>query len=103
MTFPAGVNMVSFNVTILNDGIAECAKLFTLDLDIPAAAAAMGVIRGSPDTATVHITDDDGEKTQASFVQISMYYDYSELYVYTSFLSMQLKSSLFPLKMMPIW
>ena len=65
VTFPAGVNMVSFNVTILNDDIAECAKLFTLDLDIPMAAADMGVIRGSPDTATVHITDDDGERTQA--------------------------------------
>ena len=51
--------MVSFNVTILDDAIAECAKLFNLDLDIPEAD--MGVIRGSPDTATVHIMDDDGE------------------------------------------
>ena len=61
VTFPAGVNVVSFNVSILDDTIAECAKLFNLDLDIPEAAAGMGVIRGSPDTATVHIMDDDGE------------------------------------------
>ena len=61
VTFPAGVNVVSFNVSILDDAIAECAKLFNLDLDIPEAAADMGVIRGSPDTAAVHIMDDDGE------------------------------------------
>ena len=65
VTFPAGVNVASFNVPIINDTIAECAKLFTLDLEIPAAAAAMGVIRGSPDTATVHIMDDDGERRLA--------------------------------------
>ena len=61
VTFPAGVNVVSFNVSILDDAIAECAKLFNLDLDIPQTAADMGVIRGSPDTATIHIMDDDGE------------------------------------------
>ena len=61
VTFPAGVNVVSFNIPILDDAIAECAKLFNLDLDIPEAAAGMGVIRGSPDTAAVHIMDDDGE------------------------------------------
>ena len=65
VTFPAGVNVASFNVTILNDAIAECAKLFTLDLEIPAASTAMGVMKGSPDTATVHIMDDDGERTHA--------------------------------------
>ena len=34
MTFPAGVNVISFNVTIINDNIAECAELFTLDLEM---------------------------------------------------------------------
>ena len=61
VTFPAGVSVVSFNVSILDDATAECAKLFNLDLDIPQTAADMGVIRGSPDTATIHIMDDDGE------------------------------------------
>ena len=62
VTFPAGMNVASFNATIINDTIAECAKLFTLDLEIPAAVVAMGVIRGSPDTATVHFMDDDGNR-----------------------------------------
>ena len=57
--FPAGVNVISFNVTIINDNNAELAELFTLDLEIQAASAAMGVIKGSPDTATVNIMDDD--------------------------------------------
>ena len=61
MTFPAGVNVISFNVTIIDDNIAECAELFTLDLEIPAGSAALGVMKGSPDTATVNIMDDDGE------------------------------------------
>ena len=60
VTFPAGVNVISFNVTIIDDNIAELAEFFTLDLEIPAASAAMGVIKGSPDTATVNIMDDEG-------------------------------------------
>ena len=60
MTFPAGVNVISFNVTIIDDNIAELAELFTLDLEIPDVAAAMGIIKGSPDTATVNIIDDEG-------------------------------------------
>ena len=60
VTFPAGVNVISFNVTITDDNIAELAELFTLDLEIPDASVAMGVIKGSPDTATVNIMDDEG-------------------------------------------
>ena len=60
MTFPAGVNVISFNVTIIDDAVAECAELFTLDLEIPPASAAMSIIKGSPDTATVNIMDDEG-------------------------------------------
>ena len=52
--------MISFNVTIIDDNIAEFPELFTLNLEIPAAAADMGVIKGSPDTATVNIRDDEG-------------------------------------------
>ena len=61
MTFPAGVNVIIFNVSIINDNVAEFAESFTLDLEIPAASTAMGVIAGSPDTATVNIIDDEGE------------------------------------------
>ena len=53
--------MISFNVTIIDDAVAECAELFTLALEIPEASADMGVIKVSPDTATVNIRDDDGE------------------------------------------
>ena len=60
VTFPAGVNVISFNVTIIDDNIAELAELFTLDLEIPDASAAMGIIKGSPDTATVNIMDNEG-------------------------------------------
>ena len=60
MTFPAGVNVISFIVFIINDSIFELTESFTLNLVIPVATAAMGVIKGSPDTATVSITDDEG-------------------------------------------
>ena len=52
--------MISFNVTIIDDKVAELAEKFTLDLEIPAASAAMGVIKGSPDRASVNIMDDEG-------------------------------------------
>ena len=52
--------MINFNVTIIDDNIAEFTELFTLDLEIPAASTAMGVIKGSPDTATVNIVDNEG-------------------------------------------
>ena len=52
--------MISFNVTIIDDYIAELAELLTLDLEIPAASATMGIIKGSPDNATVNIMDDEG-------------------------------------------
>ena len=61
VTFPAGVNVISFNVAIIDDIIAECAKFFTLDLEIPPPSAPMDVLKVSPDTATVSIRDDDGE------------------------------------------
>ena len=60
VTFPAGVNVISFNVTIIDDAVAELTELFSFELEIPAASAAMGVIKGSPDTATVNIMDDEG-------------------------------------------
>ena len=63
VTFPVGVNVIAFNVPIINDNIAELAESVTLDLVIPPASTAMGVIAGSPDTATVNIMDDDGGQT----------------------------------------
>ena len=60
MTFQAGVNVISFNVTIIDDNIAELAELFTLALEVPAASAAMGVIKGSPDPVIVIVMDNEG-------------------------------------------
>ena len=61
MTFPAGVNMVSTPVDIINNDVVESTEEFFLDLEIPAAAADKGVTKGSPDSATVSITDEDSE------------------------------------------
>ena len=60
VTFPAGVNVITFNVPIISDDIAEFDETFTLALEIPSASAAMGVIKGSPDTATVNIMNEEG-------------------------------------------
>ena len=60
--FPPGENSISFNVPIINDDVIELnVESFTLVLEIPEAAAALRVVRGSPDTATVNILDDDSE------------------------------------------
>ena len=60
VTFPARVNVMSFNVSIINDNIAEPAESFTLTLEIPPASVALAVTRGSPDNVTVNIIDDEG-------------------------------------------
>ena len=60
--FPPGENNISFNVPIINDDVIELNdENFTLVLEIPEAAAALRVVRGSPDTATVNILDNDSE------------------------------------------
>lgn len=61
MTFPANINTATFDVPILDDEIAECPEEFILVLEIPRAVTAMGVIKGSPDIATVNIADEDSE------------------------------------------
>ena len=60
VTFPAGVNVISFNVTINDESAAERIEVITLNLEIPSAATAMGVIKGSPDSTIVNIMVDDG-------------------------------------------
>ena len=52
-----------FTVAIFNDDLVECPERFFLDLDIPSAAANLGVIkRATQGRATVTITDaNDGE------------------------------------------
>ena len=62
MYFQAGVNQVSFTVTIRDLGLVELDEEFYIELEIPSAAAtSCGVVKASPDNATVIIRDDDGE------------------------------------------
>ena len=61
MHFRAGVNQVSFTVTIRDEGLFESDEEFYIDLEIPSAAANLGVIKGNVASATVTILNDDGE------------------------------------------
>ena len=61
MSFRAGVNEVSFTVTINDNRLVEQTEEFYIELEIPSAAANRGVVKNSPDNATVFIRDDDGE------------------------------------------
>ena len=62
MYFRAGVNEVSFTVTIRDLGQVEPDEVFYIELEIPSAAAtSCSVVKGSLDNATVIIRDDDGE------------------------------------------
>ena len=63
MHFRAGVNEVTFTVTIRDEGLIESNETFYIDLEIPSSAAKLGVIKDdcSPSTVTVTIVNDDGE------------------------------------------
>ena len=94
MTFPAGMNVIGFSVTIIDDNIAELAELFTLDLEIPAVAEAIGVLKGSPYNATVNIIDDDGKYIHCMMpLSIQCDSELSASPVHAYLLSMQSKSS----------
>ena len=60
MTFQPGQTTAMINVSILDDDVAECLEELTLELEIPEAAAALCVVKWSPDTARVWIKDNDG-------------------------------------------
>ena len=62
MHFQAGMNEVSFTVTIRDERLVEVDEEFYIELEIPpSAAASCSVVKASPDNATVIIQDDDGE------------------------------------------
>ena len=62
MYFRAGVNEVTFTVTIRDERLLEFDEEFYIELEIPpTAATSCGVVKASPDNATVIIQDDDGE------------------------------------------
>ena len=53
------ISTVDFNVTINDDNTIECPEEFILELVIPEAAA-LNVRKGTPDSASVSIMDNDG-------------------------------------------
>jgi len=59
--FPARVNEVTFGVSIYDDNRVENTEDFYIDLEIPLTSAYSSVIKGSPDTARVTITDGTSE------------------------------------------
>ena len=61
MYFSAARTVSTFKVYISNDLVAESSEEFFLDLEIPSKAVAAGAVKGSPDSATVDITDEDSE------------------------------------------
>ncbi len=61
MYFRAGVNEVSFTVTIRDERLVEVDEEFYIELEIPLAAASRHVIEGNVALATVTILNDDGE------------------------------------------
>ena len=68
MYFQAGVNEVSFTVTIRDERLVEPNEDFFIDLEILSSAANRGVIKnnGSSSTVTVTIFDDDGEYSSSA-------------------------------------
>ena len=61
MSFSATKTVSTFKISIYNDLVAESSEDFFLDLEIPSSALAAGAVKGSPDTATVEIANDDSE------------------------------------------
>ena len=62
VNFRAGVNEVSFTVTIRDERLVEPDEEFYIELEIPpSAATSCSVVNGSLDNATVIIQNDDGE------------------------------------------
>ena len=61
MSFSATKTVSTFKIYITDDLVAESSENFFLDLEIPSSALAAGAIKGSPDSATVDITDEDSE------------------------------------------
>ena len=61
MRFSAGVNAVSFIVSIRDTGLVEQDEEFYIDLEIPTASTNLGVIKDREGNATVRIIDNDCE------------------------------------------
>ena len=59
VTFDPGETMAFVTFSTRDDEIVEGNEIFSVTLDIPAAAASLGVQKKSPDIATITIVDDN--------------------------------------------
>ena len=59
--FEIGSNTATVQYTTVGDDIREGMENFTAELTVPPDMQAMGIFAGMPDTAMVHIVDDDSE------------------------------------------
>ena len=58
--FEIGSNMATVEYSTVNDGIREGIESFIAELTVPPEMQAMGIVSGTPDSATVNIIDDEG-------------------------------------------
>ena len=59
MTFLAGETTAYVSIPITDDTTAEVTEAFSAAQTIPAAATAQGITKGTADTATIDIMDND--------------------------------------------
>ena len=58
--FEIGSSMATVQYSTVNDSIHEGIESFIAELTVPQEMQDMGIFPGMPDTARVHITDDEG-------------------------------------------
>ena len=72
MTFLAGETTASVSIHITDDTTAELSEDFSAVLNIPATAASQSITKGTADTATIDITDDDSVEVVFNPTQYSV-------------------------------
>ena len=82
MTFPATSSNVSFNIVIHYNQTHSCPVDFFLDLEIPSAASAMGVVKASPGNATVLIADERSGECSGPAVYMAMHHSMQHCILY---------------------
>ena len=58
--FEIGSSMATVQYSTVNDSIHEGMESFTAELTVPQEMQDMGIFPGMPNTARVHIIDDEG-------------------------------------------
>ena len=82
VTFPASSSNISFNVVIHDNQAHSCPVDFFLDLEIPSAASAMGVVKASPGNAMVLIADEHSGECCAPAVYMAIHHSMQHCILY---------------------